>query len=798
MSDRAERLSDLETRIERVVLEPQEVRAPFTRLVRPILRSLGYHSKAETRELAALLALVATVSGGEEIEADREIERAVDELESNVLSVERACVVNGRIGIAQGAWLRRAFEILVHAIEALERGDPALRRMVARVDPTRLLPPLAVRAAPASDGDEPVASDNTPQLLELQLAAVDRLLDLARDERAFLARRRRILEAARQVLLESAAAIPLDEAGVEARRAAIGREIVRIDRLEAAGLAPDVALLHQARAALTRGDKGKLHAALVALDVSAADAHDHAYARRTERALEAVRGGVDLDDARLRAESLERSGVETFGQQVMERVREGYRRGRQTINLELGKIPAQYHERAKAYLDEGCELETISAALAVDGAFEVGGTLSPMRVVEVELRARRVAWPTPDLVLLPAKTIDDVARAVIDDPRTILLNLATGRLLTRQYVHHDRIERTRTRMVSEIRVYVLDGSTSMIGDRARTRDAILLAELSTLMQRFEQGQRYTRVSMFYRYFDTEVGAIVRVDNAQAALAAMQDVVGTTRVGGTNIEAALLASLQQISEARASDPDLSRAQIVLVSDGASPVSEEAIAAAREALGDLAVNISVIALGEENEALRAMVARQRARGERAFYHFVPDAALRDMTKGNIDRGGLLHLPSAPADPSLDTMLANLLDELVDLERTRDVESVERTEAHLAAEDELHISRDGARREVLNRDVRAIERRYARWFPQPTQGDEPDDRTEGEAVFVVLSAIAEIVSVIGGTALSRRAEAVELLDRLLPDAGISPRRYQRALAEYPTTLAPALAAIHGAVQG
>lgn len=800
------RLSDLEARIERVVLDPASVRAPFVRLVRPILKTLGYRSKVETRALDALLSLVSRVVDGEEVDAGEAIERAIEELESNVLSVERACVVNGRIGTAQGAWLRRLFELTVRAIEALERGDPALRRMVAWSDRTCILPPLAVQAAPdqPEEGEEPKPAIDDARLVELQLSAVDHLLDFARDERAFLARRRRLLEAARQVLLESAAAMPLERGGVEARRSAIAREIVRIDRLEAAGLSANVGLLHQARSALDRGDRNKLWAALSALDGAAADAHDEDVVRRTGRALGAIRGGplrLGFDDLEEHRHSIERSGAETFGARVVEHVQEGYRRGRRDFGLDLTKIPVQYQAKAKAYLAEGGETATIAAALAVDGAFEVGGTLSPIRVVEIETRPRSVEWPTPDLRLVPAKSVQDIPQAILGDPRAILLDLATGRLLTRKFVHQERIERVRTRMVSEVRVYVLDGSTSMIGDRARTRDALLVAELSTLLHRFESAQRTTRVTLFFRYFDLEPGPIVRVHDPATALAAIQDVVGTIRVGGTNIEAAVLASLQQISEAKGADPDLARAQIVLVTDGAAPVTEEKIAAARAALGDLAVGVSVIALGEENEALRAMVARQRAAGEQAFYHFVPDDALRDLAQGRIDRGLLLHPRSTEAiGTELRAELGELLEELVDLERVRDLEAVERTEAELRASGELLISLDGegARREAMIRDVRAIERRYARWFPAPSRDevDEPEERADAEAVFVVLSAVAEIVSVVGGAPLARRAEAIEVLERLLPDAAISPSRYQRVLADFPTTIAPGLAGVHAAV--
>ncbi|MBI2393407.1 MAG: VWA domain-containing protein [Deltaproteobacteria bacterium] len=819
------RLADLEQRIELLVLDPASVRAPWTRLVRPLLRTIGWRPTTETKAVRELLALVDRVREGEHVEAEAEIERAIDELEGNVGSVERACVVNGRIGTAHAAWLRRLFEVVVRAVRALERGDPSLRRVVADTDPTRLLPPLEPKLAEAADAPRiepavvhPVGDATTEaaleppddaRLVELQLAAVDHLLDAARDERAFLSRRRRLLEAARQVLLESAAAVPLDPQGLEARREAIAREIVRIDRFEAAGVAPDVALLHQARAALARGDRDRLYATLVALDGAASDAADDDQARRTQRAVRALRGAARFDDPAVDLASVERSGREAFGPAILERVTAGYAQARRNQAQEIAKVPPAYQHLAHGYFDGSCEAQTIRAALAVDGAFEVGGTLSPVRVIEVETRARAVSWPTPELRLLQARNIGDVAAAVIEDPRTILLDLATGRLLTRTFVHHERIERKRTRLIGEVRVYVLDGSTSMIGHRARMRDAILVAELSTILRRFESARRSTRVTLFYRYFDLELGPITRVDDPKTALDAVHDVVGSIRVGGTNIEDALVSSMQQIHEARAEDPDLARAQIVLVTDGQAPMNEQRVAAARAALGDLAVSVSVIALGEENPALRAMVARQRARGDRAFYHFIPDAALRSVVAGKIDRGGALHVPfDDAAGPELahelKGQLEELLDELVDLDRKRDLEAIERAEAELRAAGELGVSLDGeaARREAITRDVRSVDRRFARWFPKldvdpsALAGGEGGRDGDVDAAYVVLATVAEVVSVVGGTPLARRAEAIDVLERVLPDAGLSPARYQRVLAEHPAALAGALGAVHAAI--
>src|SRR5262249_43177950 len=70
------------------------------------------------------------------------------------------------------------------------------------------------------------------RLIEVELAAIDHLLDAANEEGELLGRRRRLLEAARQMLLESSAAVPLDPQGLEARRRYLAREIARLDRLE--------------------------------------------------------------------------------------------------------------------------------------------------------------------------------------------------------------------------------------------------------------------------------------------------------------------------------------------------------------------------------------------------------------------------------------------------------------------------------------------------------------------------------------------------------------------------------------
>jgi Mg-chelatase subunit ChlD len=495
----------------------------------------------------------------------------------------------------------------------------------------------------------------------------------------------------------------------------------------------------------------------------------------------------------------------------------------------------------KDYLGTGGELATLSAALAVDGCFEVGGVLSPVRVEEHEERARVVSYPTQELMLVPARDVTDVPSAIIDDPRRILLSLAEGRLLARKFILRETLTRRRTRLAGEARIYLLDGSDSMrndgagraMGARARMRDAILLAELATLHKRYMAHGRRVRVSLYYRYFTRVLWPIVKVDSADSAMKAMVEVLRTPRRGGTDIEGALLASFELVREARASDPDLARAQIVLVTDGDAKVREEVLRAERERVGDIPVGVSVIALGEENASLRGLVARQRARGERAFYHFIEDSALQAIMDGRVDHGPALHLDAAfssDRDKSaseiaadLEGEVGHLLDEIGAIGKKRHAGALDAAalESQVMAQALEEVGLPGsvsegerARREALDRDRRSLERRFGRWFPAPAveegkENEKPIEPTEAQpdlgtperadldAITIALSTVAEVVSDMGGGALARQADAIEILERLLPDARLSPARYLAVLRAHPSEVAPLLRAVHAAVR-
>ncbi|HSO33706.1 MAG TPA: vWA domain-containing protein, partial [Labilithrix sp.] len=619
------------------------------------------------------------------------------------------------------------------------------------------------------------------RLVELELAAIDHLLAAARAEHSMLGRRRRLLLAARQRLLDVSAALPVDREGARARASFIAREIVRIDRLETVGLATDVGLAHQARQAIDRGDPRRLHAALAAIDAAALASGDASVTRVTGQAIARMWGGADPTSPGAVEASLQASASELLGAEVVTAVQEQIEAVRAAA---AGRAAAATNDIERSAADEplvyfaGADVELLRSTVAVDGCFEVGGALTAVRIVEEDRYIEQVRHPTQGQVLVAAHDAHDLQDALISDPRTVLLDLATGRLLARRFVREEVRRRTRVIARSEVRIYVLDGSGSMRGPRARVRDALLVAELATLIARLK-SPGHVRCTLLFRYFDEELGEITRVDSVAGAKAAIRDVVGTMRDGGTDIQKALLASLEQVEVARELDPDLSRAQIVLVTDGESTVDEQAVVAARAVLAGLPIGVSVIALGQENPALRGLVARQRARGEPAFYHFLDDEQLAAIASGVHEHGTALHLPeSRPRNAlavarELESEVGSLVEELRSIERERDIAALERLDADVrarrdsggegAAASAEPIARDGerARSEALNRDRGSLAARYARWFPAVTAsgaGSGPGaapprgtkERDEVDAVICALSSVAEVVVLVGGPEL------------------------------------------------
>lgn len=820
------RLPALSQRIERLSLDPAAINAPLVRLARPLLNRIGWQPVIRfsvTPDLIdALKDAARKAPEGPERLAEI-LPRATDELESNVLAVERASVINRRVLLPQAAWLRRLHDLLARAWRLHEdAASHQERHLLAEADLIAVLPPLAVRHAPddPSTPDRPGNSATTPlsadasPLVDLQLALVDRLVEAARAEGEFLERRRRLLEGARRALLDAATAMPLEVDGVELRQRYIAAQISRLDRIEAAGVVGGVRLLHQIRQATDRGDAVRVSAGLCAAYEVACSRQDERAAELASQALRRLWGDEQPRASGHIEASLRVSADELLGPRVIEAILRGY---------QVARIPghfktkwAEIRQKVDRYLEPGAELATLRSILAVDGCFEVGGVLAPTRVEEQIRRWVAVRFPTTQLALMPAQDITDLRDAVVEDPRTLLYSLATGRLLARRFLREETTTRRRTVLQGEVRVFLLDGSGSMIGHRARIRDAILLAELATLAHRASEHGRQSRVALYFQYFSDTLEPAIKVDSARAALDAIEHVTATMRQGGTNLQAALLASYDQILRARAEDPDLVRAQIVLITDGEAPIDEAQIDALRAGLEGLPVGISVIALGEENEMLRALVARQRSRGERAFYHHLPDPVLRDIEAGTLDGGPALHLPASLLQgksageraEELSSTLSGLLDEMISLERQQDDHAMERSLHQTAGLEAAGLSldtlgeRERARLEELHQDRRALGARFDRWFPPLTSTTAPptlqddQERSRVERIAVILAAIADLLE-LGGTELSKQRDAIEVLEHLLPQASLTPAIYHATLLEHRAHLAPALSTIRTLVR-
>jgi hypothetical protein len=352
----------------------------------------------------------------------------------------------------------------------------------------------------------------------------------------------------------------------------------------------------------------------------------------------------------------------------------------------------------------------------------------------------------------------------------------------------------------------------MLGPRARMRDALLLAELSTLQARLLDMDRPGNPVLYYRYFDDDVGETHRVASIEEADQAVNDVLAALRHGGTNIQAALLASFEQIRLAAADDPDLARAQIVLVTDGEAGIDENAIRRAREDVATIPVAVSIIALGTENPELRKLAARQRARGERVFYQFVDDLELQAIVDG--ETAGLPILPANAGRECLTDQLRSVLADIDRHLRRIDAEEIEHGAEMAAALREVGLPaatgldrRTRARIAAVENDRVSLAAAFLRAFPVPSAPEphlvdvrSPRPPPEGphlaEVVFA-LTTVAEIVETFGADAIERQADAIELLERLLGEARVPPWAYAQILKEPPEAVSRALRAVHAAAR-
>jgi hypothetical protein len=177
--------------------------------------------------------------------------------------------------------------------------------------------------------------------------------------------------------------------------------------------------------------------------------------------------------------------------------------------------------------------------------------------------------------------------------------------------------------------------------------------------------------------------------------------------------------------------------------------------------------------------------------------------DIVLGN--RSDLpLHLPQGITADALGGELRLVVDEIEQHRRGADVEALERARLTESAFEEVRLSLDDrrseglrARAEVLERDWKALGRRFDRWFPALRPGgavriDPGADRDDLELLLTLLASLIEVVELSSADPLQRRGDAIELFERLLMDAGLSPWRTRELLRRHPTVLAPPVGAL------
>ncbi|MGZ6098208.1 MAG: hypothetical protein ACXWLL_07430 [Myxococcaceae bacterium] len=347
--------------------------------------------------------------------------------------------------------------------------------------------------------------------------------------------------------------------------------------------------------------------------------------------------------------------------------------------------------------------------------------LAAERVASADVR--QIA-PDRRLELAVTSSVTDVRDFVVEDPRRLVHDLASGAQRVRRLVGGTSPRPARR---VRARVYLADASGSMRGGRARLRDGLLLAELDAIRRAALGGVPVDPLDLCF--FGDRTLAFERIETADSARAWIGRLLGGgPSAGMTELSAALAGAARWLHEARR-DPALASALLVVVTDGEDAIDLERIDAAWSALRGLPVSLRVVCLGDENPWLKGWVARLRSSGRDAGWLHLDDASLAGM----------------PVD--FDFRPATLLP---GPERVQGVD-LEQLRPHLEA-----LARLAAGEEPGPSPVDAP--RFDAMFPEPTQADATDDAWTVDA----LEAIAEAASLAPFE--QRASEAVLLLEHLL----------------------------------
>jgi Mg-chelatase subunit ChlD len=721
LSDRLARLAGLQPRP-----EPREL----LELDRGLDRA-GIFTLADARLLARLMR-----EGARAGQAGRGIEertkRAARELSRVVTHEERRKRLEGPPSFSAVARLEDLFARLTRAMKVVEvLVEPDVRR-------THLFELLPGGRAPATPpGDA-------------RLAAAEFLVGRARGSVLDVRKKRRDLDAAHELLLRIGCEGDRERARALRAEVTAERASPLHDRVSASGDSRLAALVRASQ----EGRGADVWSASIGLFRDAVTAGDASLASASRRVLESLSPAVSaglpaaIDAERARAFLLD-VGPEGA---VAEYLRSAYslppaaptpgaRDGLAELALDLDSAKwvafdlsvgaGRFFDVEEATAEDTPDAEPVAAPAAV---------------------LRRVPYPTPLMSLDLARGLEELPGFLLTDPRMILYDLASNRQLARAYLAPDcpREPPRKTRR-GAVRVYVCDASASMRGERARFRDALLIAELNNLSVREARG--LARQPVYYSFFTDHATDVARVNSSAGALKVVAALFERSPAQGrTDITFALESAYGAIRDARGHDQDLGRATVVLVTDGEDRVDPERLRAAQAPFGELDITLNFLSLGCENRDLKELVLEQREKGRRAFYYHLTDAEIAGL-RGDFDCTVRTLLPARPelALKGDDPEVKAAIDALVALARVRsDGTPIEGSPAS----------------------------RFEAFFPEEPRGDGVPSRMPcgPEILADLLAAVCEAAGL--APAETRADEAVRLLEHLLSVYGVRIPAYLRAL--------------------
>lgn len=581
-----------------------------------------------------------------------------------------------------------------------------------------------------------------PPPASAKLAIVELLAQRAKKNVADVGQKRRDLDLAHELLLRMGTHTSKADRD-RLRRARIDIGAAR-DRVRATPLVDSLRELNRHVRHTARRDSRTAYRSLKALYDRAVEANDTQLAEAASNALESLLPGAnDVTHLVERAEAQRLMAYRepAQGEHVTEQLPAG---GKAGVDDSVGDVLTQL-----AFGLDDDRVKALELAAGAARLFDVEEALSD-GLVQAETKTtrpvqRRVTYPTQTMTYELATGLDEIHNFVVSQPGSIVLDLASGRQVVRAYLDEEPPKKSKKMKKTAVRVYVLDASGSMHGARARFRDAILIAELNAI--RVKGKLRLPFDPLYFSFFNDTPTDLNRVESASEASRHIESLFNSSPAEGqTDISLALMAAFESIGNAQGKDPYLSRATVVLVTDGEDGVDLELIRKTKKPFEGLDISLSFISLGEENTDLKALVNEQRAAGGRAFYHHLADAEIA-LVRTDFDSAWRTLLPP-------------------DIDATPDV--LARLLPHLEALDAIAANR------VETEPLRADDQ-FDALFPKSPEPSRVNQKIIARLVDVY-DAIAETAGF--AAAEQRPTEAVTLLTHLLSIYGVSLPKYLEAL--------------------